>query len=178
METITSILKLVTPNMYFTKIDLKDYTVPILDEHQKYLNLLTKICLPNGYCHGPQKLTKALKPPLSKVRLDKVTIATYLDMDKRKRKCWENTKTIVNTFQNLGFTVYPERKSYFYPIQKVEFLGSEINSVSMTITLTNAKTENLKLFCTNILNSRTPKIRTVASLSGKMTSTFRKGIIS
>ena len=43
METITSILKLVTPNMYFTKIDLKDYIIPILEEHQKYLNLLTKI---------------------------------------------------------------------------------------------------------------------------------------
>ena len=42
----------------------------------------------------------------------------------------------------------------------------------MTITLTNTKKENLKLFCTNILNSRTPKIRTVASLLGKITSTF------
>ena len=44
--------------------------------------------------------------------------------------------------------------------------------VSMTITLTNAKKKNLKLFCTNILNSKTPKIRTVASLLGKITSTF------
>ena len=43
----------------------------------------------------------------------------------------------------------------------------------MTITLTNAKKENLKLFCTNILNSRTPEIRTVASLLGKITSTFQ-----
>ena len=42
----------------------------------------------------------------------------------------------------------------------------------MTITLTNGKTENVKLFYTNILNSRTPKIRTVASLLGKITSTF------
>ena len=44
MEIITSILKLVTTNIYFTKADLKDayYTIPILEEHQKYLNLLTK----------------------------------------------------------------------------------------------------------------------------------------
>ena len=34
------------------------------------------------------------------------------------------------------------------------------------------KTENLKLFCTKILNDRTPEIRTVASLSGKITSIF------
>ena len=34
--------------------------------------------------------------------------------------------------------------------QQTEFFGFEINSVFITITLTNAKTENLKLFCTNI----------------------------
>ena len=123
---------------------------------------------------------KALKPPLSKLRFDKIAIAAYLDdclvMDQMKGKCSENTKTIINTFQNSRFTVNPEPKSSFYPTQQIEFLGFEINSVFMTITLTNAKTENLKLFCTNILNSRTPKIRTVASfrenykhfLSGKI----------
>ena len=35
---------------------------------------------------------KALKPPLSKLRFNKITVAAYLDdclnMDKRKRKCW------------------------------------------------------------------------------------------
>ena len=77
-------------------------------------------------------------------------------MDKRERACWENTKTIANTFLNLGFTVHPEPKSSFYPTQQIEFLGFEINSVSMTIFLTNAKKENLKLFCINILNSRIP----------------------
>ena len=37
METITSILKLVTPNMYFTKTDLKYayYTIFTSEEHQK-----------------------------------------------------------------------------------------------------------------------------------------------
>ena len=70
METVSLILKLVTPNMYFTKIDLKNAycTIPILEEHQKYLKFANKDhlynCLPNGYCHGPQKFTKALKPPL------------------------------------------------------------------------------------------------------------------
>ena len=42
MEAITSILKLVTPNIYLTKTDLKDayYTIPILEEHQKYLKVI------------------------------------------------------------------------------------------------------------------------------------------
>ena len=87
METITSILKLVTPNMYFTKIDLKDTydTIPILEEQQKYLTFANKehlykfTCLPNGYCHGPRKFTKALQPPLSKICLNKIKIVASLD---------------------------------------------------------------------------------------------------
>ena len=93
-------------------------------------------------------------------------------MDKREIAYWENTKTIFDIFQNLGFVVHPQPKSSFYSTQQIEFLGFEMNSVSMTITLTNAKKENLNLFCTNILNSGTPKIRTVARLLGKITSTF------
>ena len=63
METITSILKLVTTNMYFTKTDLKDgyYAILILEKFAKKDNLYKFTCLPNGYCHGPQKFTKALK---------------------------------------------------------------------------------------------------------------------
>ena len=61
-------------------------------------------------------------------------------MGKRKRKCQENTKTIINTFQNLRSTVHPEPKSSFYASQQIDFLGFEINSVSKAITLTNSKT--------------------------------------
>ena len=39
METIRSILTLVTPNCYMAKVDIKDadYSIHILSEHQKYL---------------------------------------------------------------------------------------------------------------------------------------------
>ena len=63
-------------------------------------------------------------------------------MNKRKRKCWKNTKNIANTFQNLEFTVHSESQFSFYATQQIGFMESEINSVSMTITLTNDKTEN------------------------------------
>ena len=72
METIKSILTLVTPNCYMVKVDIKDayHSVPILPEHQKYLKFYFRgklyrfTCLPNGLCSGPRKFTKLLKPPL------------------------------------------------------------------------------------------------------------------
>ena len=73
METIMSILKVVTPLTYFTKNDSKDayYTIPVSPNHQKYLkfannqDLYKSTCLPNGYCHGARKFTKVLQPQFS-----------------------------------------------------------------------------------------------------------------
>ena len=87
IKTIMSILKLVIPLTYFTKIDLKDayYTIPVSPIHQKYVkfannqDLYKFTCLPNGYCHGPREFIKVLKPPLSTLRLDNITIAAYLN---------------------------------------------------------------------------------------------------
>ena len=73
METINSILTMITPTCYIAKLDIKNayYSFPILEEHQKYLNFLFGwklyqfICLPNGLCSGPRKFTKLLKVPLA-----------------------------------------------------------------------------------------------------------------
>ena len=85
IETITWILN-ETPKIYFTKTDLKDayYTIPIAAEHQKYLkashrdDLYQLTCLLNRNRHGTRKFTKSLKPPLSTLCLDGVTIGMYL----------------------------------------------------------------------------------------------------
>ena len=76
METIKSILNLVTPNCYMAKIDIMDtyYSIPILPEHQKFLKfslqrkLYKSTSLPNGLFSGPRKFTKLLKPPLAELR--------------------------------------------------------------------------------------------------------------
>ena len=127
METIMSILKLVTLLTYFTKINLKDayYTIPVSPSHQKYLkfannqDLYKFTCPPNGYCHEPRKFTKVLKPPFSTLRLDNITIAASLDdclnMNSSLNQCWENTQKILKLFQTLRFTVHSEPKSNFTP---------------------------------------------------------------
>lgn len=53
-------------------------------------------CLPNGYYQRPRKFTKALKPPSSKLHLDKVTTVVFLDdwlnIDKKKIKMFGKYK--------------------------------------------------------------------------------------
>ena len=87
LETIKSVLNLVTPNCCIAKIDIKDayHSILILPEHQKVLkfNFQGQPCkfiyLPNGLCSDPRKFTKLLKPPLARLRLDYVKIAAYID---------------------------------------------------------------------------------------------------
>ena len=175
MGTIMSILKLVTPLTYFTKIDLKHayYTIPVSPSHQKYLKFANNqdlhkfTCLPNGYCHGPRKFTKVLKPPLSTLRLDNITIATCLDdcinINPSLNQCWKNNQKIT-----LGFTIHSEPKSNFTPTQRIEFLGFVIDSVTITITLNNNKKHKLKTLCANLLNGVTT-IRIISQVLEKIT---------
>ena len=151
METISSILKMVRPNVYFTKVDIRDayYSVPIFDLHKKYLKfehldeLFQFRVLPNGYCHGPRRFTKLLKPPLSILREEGVIIAPYFDdflnMHRNEDTCFQNTGKIVDLFQTLGFVVHPSPKSSLSPSQTIEFLGFIINSGKMQVTLTSEK---------------------------------------
>lgn len=88
---------------------------------------------------------KTLKLPLPKLRLDKLTIAAYFDD-------WLNMDGKIQPLLLTLFKIWVllSTQIFLLQTQQTEFFGFEINSVFITITLTNAKTENLKLFCTNI----------------------------
>ena len=85
---------------------------------------------------------------------------------------WENTLKTVSMFENLGFYVHPEPKSIFHPSQQIEFLGFILNSQDMKIYLTADKTAKLKKFCSKTLQQTKLTIREIASLLGKITSSF------
>ena len=78
---------MITPNCYMAKLDIKDayYSIPILEEHQKYLNFLFEGNLyqftfsPNELCSGPRKFTKLLKVLLPSLRKRVLNVAAYID---------------------------------------------------------------------------------------------------
>ena len=124
METIKSVLNLVTPTCYMAKIDIKDayYSIPILPEHRKFLKFTLQgklyefTCLPNGLCSGPRKFFKLLKSPLVKLRLDYIKIAAFID-DLIKLAysfdiCFKNVWKCVKFLGNLGFVVHPEKSVF------------------------------------------------------------------
>lgn len=63
-KTIGTVIKLMRPEMFMAKLDMKDayYSIPILGSHQKHLTfnynheLYKNTFLPNGYTKVPIKL--------------------------------------------------------------------------------------------------------------------------
>ena len=161
------------------KVDIKDayYSVPILPEHQKYLKFYFRgklyqfTCLPDG----PRKFTKLLKPPLSYLRLQKVTVAGFIDdlitLGRSFTECERNIKLIVTLLDSLGFVVHPN-KSIFVPARSIEYLGFVIDSQLMTISLTQKKKASIKQLCQEVLQEEFLIIRKVPKLLGKFTSSF------
>ena len=119
METIKSILTLVTAYCSMAKVDKNDEycLVAILPEHQKYLKFCFRgklcqfTCLPNGLCSGPRKFTKLLNPPLSYLRLQQVTVAGFIDdlitLMRNFVKCERNIKLTVTLLESPEFVVHP-----------------------------------------------------------------------
>ena len=158
-----------------------EYSVPILPEHQKYLkfyfrgNIYQFTCIRNTLCSGPRKFTKLLKPPLSYLRLQQVTVAGFIDdlitLGRSFVKCERNIKLIVTLLDNLGFVVHPN-KSVFVPARLSECFGFVIDSQSMTISLTEKKKACIKQLCQGVLQEEFLIIRKIVRLLGKITSSF------
>ena len=88
METVSTILHLIRPDIYMTKLDIKDaYCIaPICDDHQSLLkfqyqtSLFKFTALPNGYTEGPRKFIKLMKTPLTFLRRnEKILVSGYFD---------------------------------------------------------------------------------------------------
>ena len=183
METLDTILKLVSKGCFMAKLDIKQayYSVPIKEEHTKLLkfrfnnDLFKFLVLPNGYSQGPRKFTKLMRVPMSFLRKLKIIIAAYIDdlftKARSYNECLRNILSIVEVLTSLGFYINWE-KSVLEPSNILEFLGFLINSIDMTVKLTPTKKQKIIQLANQVLNSTGPTIRTVAKLLGKFTSSM------
>ena len=134
MESIHTVLNLVTPNCWMASLDCKDayYSVKIHPDFQKFFKFSYKgtlykyTALPNGLCTCPRKFTKMMKPPLAFLRQCGHIISGYIDdqylQGKTQQKCIANVIAAITLFENLGLVIHAE-KSVIVPKQRLVFLG-------------------------------------------------------
>ena len=183
MDTLNTILNLMSDNCFMASVDLKDayYSIPVAKEHRKYLRFIFEgqlyqfTCLPNGLSSCPRKFTKVLKPPLSTLhKLGNISMA-YLDdiylQGKTYEECLKNVIETMSLFAELGFVIHPI-KSNLIPSQELTILGFILNSVDMSVRLSSNKKSSLKKDCTSLLKEKKFTIREVARVIGKIVSSF------
>ncbi|CAG2210062.1 unnamed protein product [Mytilus edulis] len=150
MDTFESAIKLVTSKSFMASIDLRHayYSVPIAEEHQKFLRfywngkLFQYTCLPNGISSAPRIFTKLLKPVYSSLRVLGHVNVGYIDdsllLGETIEECNKNVNDTIELMSKLGFVIH-EDKSVFQPSKQIIFLGNIIDSENMIITLTADK---------------------------------------
>ena len=180
MESLNSVLDLMTPGCFMASIDIKDayYSVPIAKEHQKFLRFIWRdhlyqyVCLPNGLSSAPRIFTKLLKPVFKFLREQGLLSSAYIDDVYLQGDTYhENALRTVQLLKNLGFVIQ-EEKSCLNPSQQLEYLGFVLDSVTMTVKLTHARVEKVVKACEKLLNDSHPTILNLAEVIGLMVSSF------
>jgi len=168
-------------NCFMASLDLTDayYSISIHQDYQKYLKfqirdqLYKYVTLPNGLSSAPRVFTKLLKPVYSTLRSKGYISSGYLDdsflVGESYEHCLRNVKETYYLFKRLGFQI-SEEKSITTPTQILEHLGFILNSVTMTISLTEEKIKNIRDLCHTILNKKEITIRQAAQLIGTLVS--------
>ena len=166
---------------FMASVDLKDayYSVPIALSDRKYLrfrwnNVLYQYSvMPNGLACAPRYFTKLLNPVFAYLRQQGHECFQYIDdsfiVADTIEKCNESVTALTETLGALGFMIHPD-KSVLQPTNELKFLGFELNSHSMKISLTPDKTQKFLTAAFQLLNKSTPNIREVAGLVGLMIS--------
>lgn len=132
-------------------------------------------CLPNGLASAPRIFTKLLKPVFNILRKKGYLSSSYIDdcylQGATYGECHENVQETVRLLGDLGFPIHNE-KSVLIPSQVLTFLGFVLNSVTMTVQLTDSRKQKLKNACLNLVNKETCTVQNVAEVIGLIVSSF------
>ena len=86
-------------------------------------------------------------------------------------ECHENVQETVMLLGDLEFPVHNE-KSVLIPSQVLTSLGFVLNSVTMTVQLTDSRKQKLKNACLNLVNEETCTVQNAAEVIGLLVSSF------
>ena len=182
MEGIHTLREIVAEGEWLAKLDLKDayFTVPIFRDHQKYLRFaVDKIqyqftCLPFGLSCAPWAFTKVLKPVVAFLRSLGIRLIIYIDdilvIGKSPDEVRDHVEALIALLEGLGFIVNME-KSVTTPSQQIEFLGLQVDTITMCLSLPGHKIKAIRGEASQLLRPGSLSARRLAQFIGKLNAT-------
>ena len=163
MEGLQVVRSLLQKGDFMMKLDLKDayYAIPIHSCHRKYLRFVYQDrvyeCLPFGLSSAPRDFTKTLKPMLALLRSLGIRIVIYIDdmllLHQKSQVLQRLFAQVIAFLENLGFQVKMEKCSVA-PSQCLVFLGAQLDSTTMTLSLTQRTLNSILGDCQLLLEQR------------------------
>jgi len=183
MDSLASIKNMIHQDCFFTRLDFSDayYSVNVHHKYRKYLKfqfedkLYEFTALPNGLSSAPRAFTKIMKVPLAHLRENfGYNLVGYIDdiilTQDTEEEMYHATKDTMDLLLSLGFTI-SVKKSVVRPTQVIEFLGFQLDSINMTVSLTTEKAKYIGNFCRETMAKRRITIRHFAKLLGTLNAT-------
>ncbi|KAI2651800.1 ORF V: Enzymatic polyprotein [Labeo rohita] len=179
MLTTKRMLTCIRPQDWFAAIDLKDgyFHVSILPRHRPFLRFAFEgrayqyKVLPFGLSLSPRVFTKVAEAALSPLWQTGIRILNYLEdwlliAHSRDLLC-EQRDLVLRHLSHLGLQVNRE-KSKLSPVQRISFLGVELDSVSMTARLTNERAQSVLKCLESFRHKTAVPLKTFQRLLGHM----------
>lgn len=189
MENINRARELISRNCFMASVDLEKayYSISVHVECRKYLRFMLDgltyefSSLPFGLSSSPYVFTRLMKVVYSKLRTSGFISVFYLDdtllIADSKNDCIKNVNATVSLLQNCGFTISWD-KSSVEPSRNIDFLGFNLNSSDMILSLPITKRLKITESCSNLLKTPKPSIRHTAQVIGLIISAipaFKQG---
>ena len=177
MFNLNTAVDLLTRGCFMASVDLTDayYVVHIAGKNTflKVEGTFEYQVLPNGSSPSPRLFTKLLKSIYAKMGELGHICFPYIDdsfvMGTSKAECLETVSLLITMLKDLGFSINMD-KSQLCPNTLLTFLGFELNSVDMLVSLTQEKKDKLRSLATLILKAEYIQIREVPGLIGFVVS--------
>ncbi|KAI2668815.1 ORF V: Enzymatic polyprotein [Labeo rohita] len=179
MLTTKRMLTCIRPQDWLAAIDLKDayFHVSILPRHRPFLRFAFEgrayqyKVLPFSLSLSPRVFTKVAEAALSPLWQTGIRILNYLDdwlliAHSRDLLC-EQRDLVLRHLSHLGLQVNRE-KSKLSPVQRISFLGVELDSVSMTARLINERAQSVLKCLESFRHKTAVPLKTFQRLLGHM----------
>ena len=182
MDTIKDAILLMHSMCFFGSIDFKHayFSVPVLKAHRRFLRFMWHgevfefTCLPQGLRSAPRAFTKLMKPPFAKLREKGYVLLGYIDdtifIGDDAQEIMSGIDEAMRLFDRLGLTI-SLKKSVLRPVQRIEYLGFILDSVAMTVELTDGKKAKIKKLAQALLKRSHVNIRSLAEFIGNLVAT-------
>ncbi len=181
MLTQRRIFQCIRPFDWFAAIDLKDayFHVSILPRHRPFLRFAFEgrayqyKVLPFGLSLSPRVFTKVLEAALVPLREAGIRVLNYLDdwliLAQSRALLCEHRDTVLSHLSRLGLRVNWE-KSKLSPVQRISFLGMELDSVNLTARLSVERAQSMLKCLESFQRKRAVPLKHFQRLLGHMAS--------